>query len=474
MSNLLKCDVCIIGAGPGGLSIATAANTLGASVVLIEENKMGGDCLNVGRVPLTSLIESARLVNRIKNAAKFGVPLSTPDINYAYIHQHTQEVITAIAPEISAEHLSKLGIIVLHGHGQFIDQQTVSVGEQKVKAKYFIIATGSKPAIPPILGLESVKFFTSATIVECQEKPQRLLVIGGGAIGCEIAQAYAMLGTPVTLIDVRSILPHDDQQFVEMIRQQLVANNIDLLENIKISQVKQQGAQITVHFTQGNISREVTGSHLFIATGRRANIGKLNLTAANIVFNEQAIEVDTRLRTSNKKVFAIGSVVGKVPSPHNAKYQASIIIKNVLFKYSAKISDKIIPWVTYTTPELAQVGLTEQQAREKNMKIKITIENFVRNDRAQMQYQTNGAIKVITDMKANILGVSIIGTQAGELIFPWILAMQHGLSIKQMAKTIAPYPTLNDINKRVAMNYFIPLYSSKWMRLLVKLLKIFD
>jgi pyruvate/2-oxoglutarate dehydrogenase complex dihydrolipoamide dehydrogenase (E3) component len=472
MAEDLKPDLCVIGAGPGGLSVAHAAALLGASVVLIEEDKMGGDCLNYGCVPSKSLIAAARIAATAKNAEKFGIRFASTEIDYQKVHAHIQQVITTIAPHDSVERYTKLGVKVLQGHGQFIDAQTVSVGEQKIKAKYFVIASGSKPIIPPIKGLETVQYLTNETIFNLKEKPERLIVIGGGPIGCEIAQAHALLGTSVTLLEIASILSKDDQTLVENLRQQFKQDNIDLLENIKALNLSQQDNKITIQYSQGNLIKEISGSHVFIATGRRANIGKLNLASANIVFNEHAVQVDAHLRTTNKKVFAIGDAIGHAQFTHLANYHASIVIKNTLFKIPAKIKEDFVPWVTYTMPEIAQAGLTEQQARAKNLKIKVVTETFANNDRAQTEHQTEGKIKMITDVKGKILGVSLIAPHAGELIFPWVLATHAGVRLKQMATMIAPYPTLNEINKRVVENYFLPTLSSKWMHALIKLLKI--
>jgi pyruvate/2-oxoglutarate dehydrogenase complex dihydrolipoamide dehydrogenase (E3) component len=469
--KLLKPTLCIIGAGSGGLSVAAGAVQMGASVVLIENHKMGGDCLNYGCVPSKALLAAGHAAKAMRTAARLGIEPCNPSVDYNKVREHIQRVQAQIAPNDSVERFTQLGVDVIKGSPEFIDAKTLTVNDKLIKAKYFVIATGSTAAIPPIPGLNDVPYLTNETIFNLHEQPKRLIVVGGGPIGCEMAQAHAQLGTPVTQLVVGSILPKDDPDCVEYVRKSLLNDNIKLDEFIdSISRIEKQGADITVHYEIGGKAHAVTGSHLLMATGRKANIDKLGLEKAKVKTDERSIMVNKTLRSSNRRIFAIGDVAGGFQFTHVAAYHAGIVIRNTLFKLSAKVDSRAIPWVTYTQPEMAHVGMSKKEALECFKKPHIIEMKFDKNDRAQTERQTEGKIQVITKSNGIVVGCDIVGAHAGELLLPWVMAVQHKMHIGKVATSIAPYPTLSEISKRVAGNYYTPSLFSKKTRFIVKLL----
>lgn len=464
-----RVDVCIIGAGSGGLTIAAVAAQLGISVVLIEADKMGGDCLNYGCIPSKSLLHAAKVAEQFRNADRFGLIAQVPDINLKKVLAQVQNVINTIAPHDSVERFEKLGVTVIQATAKFLNKTQVQAGNWIISAKRFVIAAGSTPAIPVIKGLDQTPYLTNETIFSLPETPQHLIIIGGGAIGCEMAQAFMLLGVKVTVLEAATILPRDDIDLVAMLRQQLLTRGLILYENCKILAVETINHQINVVCEHEIIS----GSHLLVATGRSANVAHLNLAAAAVAYTERGIKTDARLRTSNKRIYAVGDITGDFQFTHIASYHASIVIRNLLFCIPAKVNYRTLPWVTYTVPELAQVGLTANAALRQHAKIRVTSADFIDNDRAQTAHETVGRIKVITNHKGNILGVSILGAHAGELLAPWILAMKNKLKVRAIADMIIPYPTLSEIHKLVVSNFYKEsLFSPKVKRVVKFLMKL--
>ncbi|MAZ77239.1 MAG: dihydrolipoamide dehydrogenase [Legionellaceae bacterium] len=468
---MLNPTLCIIGAGSGGLSLAAGAVQMGASVVLIENNKMGGDCLNYGCVPSKALIAAAQVAHTMESATSFGIKSITPQVDYSKIRAHIRRVQAQIAPNDSVERFTRLGVNVIKGSPKFVDSHTLKINDSTIKAKYFVIATGSTAAVPPIPGLEKTPYLTNETIFDLDERPNKLLVVGGGPIGCEMAQAHAQLGTPVTQLVAGSILPKDDPGFVEYIRKSFSKNNIELIEFIKsISKVESQHNDIIVYYEAAGKTHSIKGSHLLIATGRRGNIDDLELDKAKVKTNQHSILVDKRLRSSNKRIFAIGDVTGRFQFTHVANYHAGIVIRNTLFKLPAKVDYRAVPWVTYTQPELAHVGMSKKEAKKRFKKPRIIEMTFSENDRAQTQREVDGKIRIITQPNGIVIGCDIVGIHAGELLLPWTIAIQHKLHISKIATSIAPYPTLSEISKRVAGNYYTPSLFSKKTKFIVRLL----
>ena len=448
--KLVKADICVIGAGSGGLSVAAGAAQMGARTVLIERDKMGGDCLNTGCVPSKALLAAAHAADSIQHGKTLGVNASRVKIDFDAVKGHVRNVIAAIEPHDSVERFEGLGVNVLKGNARFVDAQTAKVGGFQVQAKKFVVATGSTAAIPPIQGLRKTDFLTNETIFDLKKAPDHLLIIGGGAIGVEMAQAHARLGSKVTILEADRLLPRSDPDLVACLRDKLVADGIECLEGVKIKSVSQTTQLFKVTLLDGEAVKLLTGSHLLVATGRRPQTARLDLDKAGIDYDDNGIKVDERLRTSNKKVFAVGDVTGLTQLTHAAGYHAGIVIRNALFKLPAKASHDVMPQVVYTDPELAQVGLTEAEALAKGFKVKVLSEPFSGNDRARAENASEGMIKIILTTKGKILGAGIVGQNAGDLIAPWTLALEQKLPISAMAGMIAPYPTRGEISKRVA------------------------
>ncbi len=469
----IKVDICIIGAGSGGLSVAAGAAQLGLKTVLLERAEMGGDCLNTGCVPSKALLAAGKRAQMHRKNDIKGIAPHEPDIDFSAVKDHVFDTIKAIEPNDSPERFRELGVNVILEEGRFVGPNTVQAGEHVITARHFVIATGSRAVVPPIPGLDKDKVFTNETIFELREKPDHLLVIGGGPIGIEMAQAHVRLGCNVSVFDMGPILPRDDQSNVEIVRQALLTEGIGLHERVSIKEVKHDASGVVLVIEKDGEAKEIRGSHLLVAAGRAPNTGGLDLEKAHVAYEKQGITVDGHLKTSNRKIFAIGDVSGGPQFTHVAGYHAGVIIRQICFKmFWAKVDYTALPWVTYTDPELAQVGLTEEMARkEHGENIKIAEWHFDENDRAIAERATKGQIRVVTNKKGLVLGASIVGPQAGELIGLWALAISSGLKISAVTGMIAPYPTLGEISKRAAGAWYTPSLFSDKTRRIVKMLQ---
>ena len=463
-SEKLNVDLCVIGAGSGGLSVAAAAAAFGQKVVLIEKHKMGGDCLNYGCVPSKALIASGKRAHAMRSAGPFGIVPVNPEINYAAVHDHVHSVIAAIEPNDSVERFTGLGVHVIQAAGRFADKRTVVAGEHRIKARRFVVATGSSPAVPPIPGLDTVPYFTNETIFDNNQKLDHLIIIGGGPIGTEMAQAHHRLGSQVTVLEGAKALAKDDSEMTELLLKHLRAEGVNIREGALVERLEALKGGVRIHIKTENGMEAVDGSHVLVAVGRRPNLSDLGLEAAGIKYDKGGIKVDRGLKTSNRRVFAIGDVAGGLQFTHVANYHAGIVIRRFLFRLPAKVNNDIVPWVTYTEPELAHVGLSEDQARKRGLKPKVLRWPYHENDRAQAERTTEGHVKVVTSSKGKILGATIVGEHAGELIQMWSLAVSQGMKIKAMTDWISPYPTLGEINKRAAVRYFSAAASSPVVR----------
>lgn len=449
----LKADLLVIGGGSGGLSVAAGAVQMGASVILLEGHKMGGDCLNYGCVPSKALIASGKAAHAQAHASAYGIANQKPKVDYAATKDHVAGVIATIEPHDSVERFEGLGVKVIEEFGEFISPTQVKAGDDVITARRIIIATGSSPFVPPIPGLETVPYETNETIFQLREQPKHLLVIGGGPIGMEMAQAHARLGSKVTVIEGMKAMGQDDPEMAAIVLDNLRAEGIEIAEGAMASEIRGKAGVIEVEAKDGRV---FTGTHLLMAVGRKANIDKLNLDVAGITTSKRGIEVDAGLRTSNRKVYAIGDVAGGLQFTHVAGYHAGLVIRSALFGLPAKQRTDHIPWATYTDPELAQVGLTEAQAREAHgQALEVVRFDYAQNDRAIAERKTTGLIKVMV-VKGRPVGASIAGAQAGELINLWALVIANKLKMKHVAGMVAPYPTIGEINKRVAGAYFSP------------------
>ena len=449
----IKTNVCIIGGGSGGLSIAAGAVQMGAKVVLLEGHKMGGDCLNYGCVPSKALIASAKQAHAMSHGAALGVADVVPTVDYAAAKDHVHDVIATIAPVDSVERFEGLGVNVITEFGRFISPTEVQAGDTIIQARRFVIATGSSPFVPPIPGVDDVKVYTNEDIFDLRDRPDHLIIIGGGPIGMEMAQAHVRLGSKVTVIEGATAMGKDDPEMAAIVLDNLRAEGVEILEGAQAEKISGKGKKITVHTPKGDI----TGTHLLMAVGRKVNIDKLDLDKGNVAHGRGGVTVGDNLRsTTNKKVYAVGDVAGGLQFTHVAGYHAAVVIRSMLFGLPSKQRTDHIPWATYTDPELAQVGLTEAQARDKHGdRLEVVRFDFHHNDRLIAERKTKGLIKVMV-VKGKPVGASIAGHQAGELIGMWAMAIANGLKMSAIANTVLPYPTIGEVNKRAAGAYFSP------------------
>jgi len=459
MAELLEPDICVIGAGAGGLSIAAGAAAFGVPVVLIERGRMGGDCLNYGCVPSKSLIAAARHAMTFAQAPDFGVTGGPAQVDFAKVRDHVRGVIAAIAPNDSKARFTGLGVRVIEGTARFTDAATVAVGDAfAIKARRFVIATGSSPAIPAIPGLAETPHLTNETVFDLAACPRHLIVIGAGPVGLELAQAFRALGAAVTVIEAATPLAEDDPESVAVVLDRLAREGIAIRTGAAIRRISRVDDQMDrqVQVVVGGASGEETiaGSHLLVAAGRTSNTADLGLDRAGISFGPRGIVVDKRLRTTNRRVYAIGDAAGGVRFTHAANYHAGLVLRQMLFRLPVRANSDLIPRVTFTQPELAHVGLTEAEARRRAHRFRVLRWPYHDNDRAVAERATEGHIKVITAPGGRILGATIVGRDAGELIATWSLAVGQSLNIRAIAGTVMPYPTFGEIGKRAAVMHF--------------------
>lgn len=448
----IRTDVCVIGAGSGGLSVAAGAVQMGARVVLLEGHRMGGDCLNFGCVPSKALIAAGRQAQAMRSGEKYGVAPVMPEVSYSAAKDHVHRVIETIAPVDSQERFEGLGVEVIRDFGRFVSKTEVQAGDTVIEARRFVIATGSRPFVPPIPGIDDVPHYTNETIFDLRDKPAHLIVIGGGPIGMEMAQAHRRLGSEVTVLEGARALGKDDPELAAVVLETLKSEGVRIIEGAQVVKVSGGAGAIAVETADGQL---IEGSHLLVAVGRKANVEKLDLDRAGIA-HDRAVKVGPDLRTTNRRVYAVGDVAGGLQFTHVAGYHAGIVIRAILFGLPAKARTAHIPWATYTDPELAQVGMTEAEARRAHgAKLEVVRFPFHENDRAIADGKTSGFIKVMV-VRGRPVGASIVGAQAGELIGLWALVIANGMKMSAIANMVAPYPTLGEVSKRAAGAYFSP------------------
>ena len=467
----LAADICVIGGGAGGLHIATTAAAFGRRVVLIEKHRMGGDGLTSGSIPSKALLASARRAHEMRTASDFGIASVDPQIDHRVVHHYVRRVIAATAPNSTVERFTGLGVQVILGAARFLDKRTVLAGDYRVTARRFVLATGSSPAVPDIPGLDTTDYFTSDTIFGNDRKLPHLLVVGAGPVGLELAQAHVRLGSRVTVLDAGRALAGEDPEATAVVLQALRSEGIDIREDVAIERVETQAGMVRLHLTTEAGPATVEGSHILFATGRKPNVSDLNLSAAGIKHGPEGIAVNRGMRTSNGRVYAIGDVAAKSPRyTHASTAQAEVVLRRALFWQPATIDPALIPRVTFTEPELAHVGLTEDEARAAGYKINLLRWPFVENDRAEAERQTAGHVKVIATPRGRILGATIAGNEAGELIQTWTLALSKRLGIKDVASAIAPYPTRGEASRRAAYRFYAATPSNTALRRVIDVL----
>ena len=464
----IETDICVIGAGSGGLSVAAGAVQMGARVVLIEAGEMGGDCLNAGCVPSKALIAAAKAAEAQRRGFR-GVAPVEPQVDFGAVKDHVAAVIAQIAPVDSQDRFEGLGCTVIRAFARFSGPREVVAGDTTVRARRFVIATGSRPFVPQIQGVDTVPYLTNETIFDLRERPGHLVIIGGGPIGIEMAQAHRRLGCEVTVIEGAKVLGRDDPELAAVVLQALADEGVRLIEGQPVVRLSGQPGSVEVTLGDGTA---VQGTHLLMAVGRKVALDGMGLDAAGIAHSAKGLTVDARLRASNRRVYAVGDAAGGLQFTHVAGWHAGIVIRQIVLGLPAKADPRAIPRVTYTDPELAQVGLTEAEARAAHgAALTVVRAEFAHNDRAQAEGKAKGLIKVMV-VKGRPVGASIVGPQAGELIGLWALALSAGLKMSAIAGMVAPYPTLGEVSKRAAGAYFGPkLFENPTLKRMVRLIQ---
>ena len=445
-------DIVVIGAGSGGLVVAAGGASLGAKVALIEKHKMGGDCLNYGCVPSKSLLKSAKVAHLMRTATHYGLPPHNPVPQIAEVMERVAGVIRGIEPNDSPERFRGLGVDVIFGEGKFVAPDCLEVNGRKLTARTFVIATGSRPAVPPIPGIDTIPFLSNETVFDLREQVPSMIVIGAGPIGAEMAQAFARLGTKVTVVDVApQMMPREDADMVQVVQTQMERDGVELFVDTAI--VKVEGAAHDIRMTirrKDGSERTLRATHLLAAAGRRANVEGLGLDAANVKVEKGKIVSDATLRTTNPHIFVCGDVAGGLQFTHLAGHHAGIVLRQAIFRMRWAKPSAHVPWCTYTDPELARIGLSETEAKKAGAPYNVYKFGFDDLDRARTESETEGFAKVITDPKGKILGAAIVGPHAGEVIAEYVLAVNKGMKLNDLAGIIHIYPTFAEINKRVA------------------------
>jgi len=456
VADVLRPDICVVGAGSGGLSVAAGAVQMGASVVLVERAEMGGDCLNTGCVPSKALLAAAKAAQHVRSAGRFGVQGHEPAVDFAAVHRHVHGAIAAIAPHDSQERFEGLGATVLRATARFVSPTRIETDRgDAVEARRVVVATGSRPAVPPIPGLADVPFLTNETVFARTAAPGHMVILGGGPIGCEMAQAHRRLGARVTLVERDRILNRDDPDLVEIVRRTLLDEGVDLREGAEVVRVEPAGEGVAVVARGPEGETRVEGTDLLVAVGRTADLDALGLEAGNVARTPRGVDVDEGLRSrTNRRVYAVGDAAGGPQFTHVAGYHASVVIRSALFRLPAKADYRALPRVTYTDPELAAVGAVGEEARAIDPRARELSWPMRMNDRAQAEGETDGLVKAWVRPDGRILGAAIAAPHGGELIGAWALAIHGGLKVGTVAQATMPYPTLSEASKRAAGSFY--------------------
>lgn len=475
MADILTPDLCVIGAGAGGLAAAEAAATFGASVVVVERGKLGGLSLNSASVPAKALLAAARQVQAMRSGAPFGITPEEPRINTRRMHDHLDQVITAIAPRDAEARLQALGIELVKADARFVDARTLNAGETLIRARRFILATGARSTLPAISGLETVPYFTTETIFDNTRKLTHLVVIGAGPVGLEIAQAYQRLGTTVTVIEAGLPLAASDPELADIALRRLHDDGVDIRPNTEVTSILARSMGIGVLVKSGETEQLLDASHILVATGRTPNLDGLDLEKAGIrraKADSRQLQLTPGLRTSNRRVFAVGDVAGGTQSVHLARQQGEQIAANILFYQPVRLRPELVPHVTYTDPEIAEIGLTEAAARARvKAGVVVTRWAFAENDRAKADRNGFGTAKLITDRNGKILGAGIVGNGAGELIALFSLALSRGMTARHLMDLAAPYPTYAEIARRLGLEFHRGLGANPLLRRIVEFVR---
>lgn len=460
MARQYDYDIGIIGGGAAGLTTASGAARLGAKTLLIEKEKnLGGDCLHFGCVPSKTLISAAHAYHTIANAPAYGLPaVDVPPVDFARIRDRIAGVIATIQEHDSVERFCGLGAKVEFGSPEFIDEYSISLNQNTVSAKKWLIATGSSPGLPPVPGLDQVPHITNRELFSLDRLPASMAIIGGGPIAMEMGQAFSRLGTNVTIIEQGDqILGKEDRDMADELLELLKSPNMNIYLGASVVSTRDLGnkKEVLIQNAEGK-EIPVHAETILVAAGREPNIGSLCLENAGVYFTPRGVPVDNRMRTSQKHIFAAGDVTGSYLFTHAAGYEGSIVIANAIFRLPRKADYTFLPWCTYTDPELASIGMNEKNAAEAGITYSVWSEAFRDNDRSLAMGNANGRIKMLLDAKEHVIGVQILGPNAGELINEWVAVQSGKVKLSTLASAVHPYPTLGEINKRVAGAYLSP------------------
>lgn len=451
-----KYNLVVVGGGTAGLVSAAGAAGLGAKVALIERDLLGGDCLNVGCVPSKGLIGAGRALAAIQQAREFGVRVEEPELDFAEMINRMRRIRASISHHDSAQRFQSLGVDVYLGEGTFVDPRTIAVGNTRLQFSKAVLATGARASLPEIPGLESVQPLTNESLFSLTELPKRLVVLGGGPIGTEMAQCFALFGSQVTLIEkAEHILSREDSAAAQVVQKRLQKDGVKLLLNAKVTSCEQNENEKIVHVSAGGTEQAISADQILVSIGRRPNVDGIGLENAEISYDVlQGVFVNEKLQTSNPRVYAAGDICSKYKFTHAADFMARTVLRNALFLGRSKVSSLVIPWCTYTNPELAQVGLTEKQLQSMGESFETYEQQFAAVDRAMLSGETEGFVKLhVKKGTDKILGGTIVGAHAGEMISTVCLAMTHGIGLGKIASTIHPYPTLAEAVRKVGDQY---------------------
>ncbi|MCF3932275.1 FAD-dependent oxidoreductase [Acuticoccus sp. M5D2P5] len=465
--NEIKADICVIGAGSAGLTVAAASASLEQTVVLIEAGKMGGDCLNTGCVPSKSLIAAARHAAAARDGARFGV-YAEPRIDFPAVQTRVVDVVASIAPHDSVERFESLGVTVLRERAHFEADGTVVAGPASVRARRTVIATGSRPFIPPIEGLADCAPLTNESVFDLTRLPARLAIIGGGAVGVELGQAFAALGAGVTIIEEGHLLSKEDPEAVAIVRRALQEGGVEIMEETRLLRCSARDGTRTLTLSDG---RTIEADEILVATGRRPNIEGLALDAVGVAHDAHGITVDHAMRTTNRRIYAIGDVTGGLQFTHVAGHQASLVVRSIVFRLPVRYAPDTMPRVTYTMPEIAQVGLTAAEAAARDPSATTQTAALCETDRGRTDGATDGFVKLVISGRGRLLGATIVAPTAGDIASTYALALAAKVKLSTLASYVPPYPTLAEAGKRAAVGHFAAKLDALWIRRLLRWLK---
>ncbi len=469
MSMEYNYQVIVIGAGSAGLVVASGCSALGAKVALIEKNKTGGDCLNTGCVPSKTFLKSAHLAGNIRNSQNYGLKTVLNDVDIKEVMARVKSVIKEIEPNDSKERYEKMGVKVILGEGKLINNHTVKIGEDMITGKYIVIASGSEPMVPPIPGLKEVPYLTNKNIFNLEKLPKHLIVLGGGPIGLELGQGFRYLGSEVSVVDMLPLLfPKDDPEVSPLMEKRLKSEGINLFLSSKIVEVRSNANGIIVIIEKVGNRKEIKGDNLLVSLGRSPISKGIGLEKSGVKLDKKGyIQVNDTLQTSVRNIYACGDVVGPYQFTHMAGYQGSIVVRNVIFPFKSKVDYSIVPWTTYTNPEVAHVGYTEPWARSLGIYNDSVIINLEEIDRARTEGEKTGFLKLILNDKKIVIGATIVGEKAGEMISIATLAIKKKLKATAFSNLIFSYPTESEIFKFASYKLMKKSFKP-WMKRIIK------